>query len=111
MIDWLISSGRASVVSAAVALILGFVAGGWLLGGMLDHTPADLLTLPKLVGAAAGLLVGSAVAGTVFGVIAAIFDMQQSLRILSNRQRNDRSAEDSHDTLAYRPHHREPTLD
>lgn len=105
MIEWLISSGRASVVSSAITLIAGFVVGGWYVVLLFDHYPWNVFTVFRLIGAAIGFSIGSGIAGTLFGVIAAIFDMQQSLRRIAK-------GGDGEDSLTgYKPRLREPTFD
>jgi hypothetical protein len=72
---------------AAVAMIIAGAVWGYSLGSDYDHygrlMDPGKITLLQLVTTALGLSLGLGVASAVFGIAAAIFDMQESLRYLS----------------------------
>lgn len=105
MIGWLVSWGRAFVVFGALAMIIMGIVIGWSLGGMIDHAPINAVTLARIVGALIGFMCGSGIAGTIFGVVAAIFDIQESVRAIARA----RGADD--DVSLIRAPRREPTFD
>jgi hypothetical protein len=105
MIDWLISWGRSSVVFGALFVILLGLVIGWNIGGAMDHYPWNILTFSRLVGAIFGVIGGAAAAATIFGIAAAIFDIQENVRIIA-RAADSRSA-----PSGYPSRRREPTFE
>jgi hypothetical protein len=95
MLTTLISVGRFSVALTAFLLIVACtVSGGWYgsaLGliysdiGTTNH-PANGEMLGVLLGIAGGFVVGLLSAGSIFGLAAAVFDMQHSLRAIARTQ-------------------------
>jgi hypothetical protein len=87
MIDWLIRVGRALVVLCAMITIIACAIQGYILANiyyqttlMEDGTAAS----GPVFGAVLGAVVGLIIAGAVFGLVAAVFDMQRSLRLLAD---------------------------
>jgi hypothetical protein len=95
MLTMLISVGRFSVaLTAFLLIIVCAVSGGWYgssLGliysgiGATNHG-ADGELLGILLGIAGGFVVGLLSAGSIFGLAAAVFDMQHSLRAIARTQ-------------------------
>jgi hypothetical protein len=77
MLMLLIAIGRFSVVVAAVALIAAMTIEGWIYGAVLDN---------RFPGAVAGFFGGLLAAGSIFGLAAAVFDMQRTLRAMAGNQ-------------------------
>ncbi|HLN22758.1 MAG TPA: hypothetical protein VK558_02110 [Patescibacteria group bacterium] len=106
MIDWLISWGRASVVFGALSVVFAGLVIGWNIGGAMDHYAWNILTMPRFIGGMIGVVCGAAGAATIFGVAAAIFDIQENVSLIAAR------AAEGHDhTSGYPPRRREPTFE
>jgi hypothetical protein len=74
MLAMLIAVGRFSVAAAAVVTIAATTIAGWVYG---------IGTSNQVPGAIGGFFAGLLLAGSIFGIAAAIFDMQRSLRTLA----------------------------
>jgi hypothetical protein len=88
MIDWLISVGRGLVVFCAFLTILACAIQGYFLASVYDQTIMlgnSTVAAGPFFGVILGAVVGLLIAGAVFGFIAAVFDMQRSLRRLVDR--------------------------
>lgn len=88
MIQMLISTGRFATSAAAAMTVLACAAAGWSLGAAQDrlylmYAPAGHISTTPVLYAALGLLIGLVAAGALWGVVAAIYDIQQSLRRLA----------------------------
>lgn len=105
MIEWLVSWGRAFVIFGALAMIVTGVVIGWYLGAMLDRYAWNMITAPRIIGSIVGFLFGSGIAGTVFGVVAAIFDIQENIRAIA------RAGGSGENLSAYVPSRREPSFE
>lgn len=102
MLLLLINVGRMTVLIAAAITIISAACIGWLGGANLDiiqynFTQASVPTPNRLLFAGCGLLAGFLLAGSVFGLVAAVFDMQRSLRTLAKDQQSTTSDEDRQD--------------
>jgi hypothetical protein len=73
VIEWLVTWGRFFIVIGAISIISICVVAGWNFSSY------------RLLGAAFGFLFGSGIAGTIFGVAAAIFDIQENVRRIAER--------------------------
>jgi hypothetical protein len=109
MLEWLIANGRACVSAGAVAVVAVSTMFGWYLVWAIDKEPSNVLTMPRLLGAGTGLVAGSLLAGLVFGIAAAIFDIQKNVRILAKSGPGAAAPKDD-GPVAYRHRDREPTL-
>ena len=79
--------GRLTVVVTALVTIGISAVLGWLWGVNLDSSQYGFsqsltLTPNRVIFAAFGFIIGAIGAGSLFGFLAAIFDMQRSLRTL-----------------------------
>lgn len=93
MIVLLSKIGRVSIVVSAVLTILGGAVLGNYYGLYLDRAAYGDFTLPagaqftprSLIFALLGGVLGLLTAGTAYGAVAALFDIQDSLRVLRGR--------------------------
>jgi hypothetical protein len=86
MLTVLIAVGRFSVALAAILLIVTCTAWGWLYGSSLGFMYTVSAEASQPIGAIAGFLVGLLSAGSVFGLAAAVFDIQRTLRTMARNQ-------------------------
>jgi hypothetical protein len=96
MIEWLVAWGRFFLVIGALSIIAVCVVVGWNFSSY------------RLLGAAFGFLFGSGIAGTIFGVAAAIFDIQQNIRLIASRGASGQNFDEN--LTAYAPRTNEPRL-
>lgn len=84
MIKLLSAVGRATIVIAAVLIILGSTAAGYV-----DADARPYLfgfRFAREAGALIGLAIGIVAAGVVFGPLATLYDMRDSLRHLAREK-------------------------
>ena len=91
MLTLLIVVGRFSVALAAILLIVACTAWGWVYGSSLsflysDIAPANHGAEGQLMGVIGGFFVGLLSAGSVFGLAAAVFDIQRTLKTVARNQ-------------------------
>lgn len=111
MIKFLSTVGRVTIVVAALLMILGFgLAGffesyaGGVNGYLASYTGhAVHLGTHQTVAFIAGCVIGSIVAGTIFGPLATLYDVRDSLRQLVKRAEQEERASTTLEV-------REPTL-
>jgi hypothetical protein len=93
MIGWLIKIGRGLVVFCAILTIVICAAKGCFYGDVINQmiaggdnysVQAGTITIGVVIGGLLGGVVGIIVAGSLFGLMAAVFDMQLSLRRLAD---------------------------
>ena len=90
MLTLLISVGRFSVALAAGVTVAVATATGWFYGVGASYGSGH-----GPLGAFVGFLGGVLTAGSVFGLAAAVFDMQRSLRFIARNQEASAKFSDS----------------
>ncbi len=79
----LIGLGKLAIVLAALAMVIGGAVGGW---AEASQEPVAGLsgTAAGIVGAIIGLIGGLITAGAIFGLAAALFEIERSLRRIAD---------------------------
>jgi hypothetical protein len=80
MIRFLSVMGRATIVIAAALIIIGFVVASYFDTGIRSELSA--FSFGRELGALAGLVLGTIAAGVIFGPLATLYDIGDSLRRL-----------------------------
>jgi hypothetical protein len=91
MLTLLISVGRFSVAMAAILITAATTVSGWFYGSVIDSAylseeRAYPSNVDHLIYAAIGFLIGLILSGSIFGVAAAVFDIQRTLRTMARNQ-------------------------
>jgi hypothetical protein len=81
MIRLLSAVGRATIIIAAMVMIVGAAVGGYV--GAETHPELYFTSYGRWLGALIGLVLGVASAGVVFGPLATLYDIRDSLRRMS----------------------------
>ncbi len=82
MIRLLSAVGRATIVIAAVVIIVGGAVGGYV--GAETRPELLFTSYGRWLGALVGLVLGVVSAGVVFGPLATLYDMRDSLRRMAD---------------------------
>jgi hypothetical protein len=109
--------GRAVIVVAAALTIIGFTVAGYNVGRPNEfiaygsyRQSGGAITLLELVFSVLGCGIGIIVAGAVFGAIATLYEIRDSLRLLAGPNRDNSRRDETAERRLATPIRREPRI-